>query len=282
MAYDRMVPQIWSSQLLLALQKNLVYGQPGVINRDYEGEISQAGDTVRINSIGRPTVKAYTPGGTITREQLTDAQRTLVVDRARYFAFDVDDVNARQANIDIVRATMQEAAYAVADDVDQYLAGLYTQVASANNLGTISVTTSAPKDFYDKVLVPLAVKLDEANVRRQGRYCIIPPWLHGRALLDDRLIKVNESGTDTGLRNGVVLRAAGFDLMVSNNTPNPTGDDNVVQAGVSSAITFASQIAKTEAFRPEDSFSDAIKGLYLHGAKVIRPESLAIATVSQT
>ncbi len=282
MAYDRMVPEIWSAALLRALRKALVFAQPGVINRDYEGEIARAGDTVRINSVGRPTVKTYTPGSAITRETLTDAQRVLTIDQQKYWAFEVDDINTRQAQGNIVQPTMDEAAYALADVVDQFIASLYTQAIAANVISTTAVTAGTPTDFYDKILVPLSVKLDEANVPRQGRYAIIPPWLHGRALLDARFIKVNESGTDQGLRNGQVARAAGFDVMVSNNCILATGDDYIVQAGTSQAITFAEQINKTEGFRPHDSFSDAVKGLALYGAKVIRPECLAVATVSQT
>lgn len=38
MAIDNFIPTVWSARLLKNLQKTLVYGQPGVINRDYEGE----------------------------------------------------------------------------------------------------------------------------------------------------------------------------------------------------------------------------------------------------
>ncbi|MFE3197171.1 P22 coat protein - protein 5 domain protein [Embleya sp. NPDC059237] len=283
MAFTRFRPEIWSARLLVALRKRLVYAGPTIVNRDYEGEISEAGDTVRITSVSRPTVGTYVPNSTIiTPEELTDAQRTLTVDQAKYFAFRVDDVDARQAKGNVMPQAMDEAAYALADVIDQYIASLYTQAQAANQLGTIAVTDASPKDFYDKVLVPLKVRLDDASVPLEGRYCIVPPWLHGRALRDDRFVKVNESGTDTGLRNGMVARAAGFDILISQNAPNPTGDDYVVTAGTNAAISYAEQINKTEAYRPESSFSDAIKGLCLYGAKVIRPESLATAVVSQT
>ena len=283
MAITRFRPEIWSARLLVALRKGLIYAQPGIVNRDYEGEISEAGDIVRITSISRPTVATYTPNSTtITPEELSDAQRTLAIDQCKYFAFRVDDVDARQAKGNVMTQAMSEAAYALADVVDQYVAALYTQAQSSNQLGTISVPTATPTAFYDSVLVPLKVKLDEANVPTEGRYCVIPPWLHGRALRDDRFIRVDASGTSEGLRNGLVGRAAGFDIAVSNNAPNPTGDDYVVQAGVASAITFAEQINKTEAYRPESSFSDAIKGLALYGAKVIRPDAIATALASQT
>lgn len=283
MAITRFRPQIWSAQLLVTLKKTMVYGAPGVVNRDYEGEISAAGDVVKITSISRPTIGTYVPNVTnIVPEQLTDAQRSLVIDQSKYFAFEVDDVDARQAKGNVMPEAMNEAAYAMADVADQYLASLYTGVASANNLGTIPVTAATPTDAYDKVLVPLKVQLDMANVSTVGRYVIVPPWFHGRLLLDPRFIKVNESGTDTGLRNGMVGRAAGFDILLSNNAPNPTGDDYVVQAGTPMAISYAEQINKTEAYRPQSSFADAIKGLHVYGAKLVRPEAIAVATASMT
>lgn len=284
MSIKRFRPEIWSAKLLVALRKSLVYAGPGMVNRDYEGEIQEAGDTVRITSISRPTVGTYVPNQTvIVPEELTDAQRTLVVDQSKYWAFKVDDVDKRQAKGDVMPQAMSESGYALRDVVDQYVASLYTQAQAANQLGTISVPVANPEYFYTKIVVPLEVALTEANVPEEGRYMIIPPWLYGRALLDPNFIDASKSA-DGGqaLRNGYVGRAGTFDIMRSNNCPNPTGDDFVVTAGNSTAISFAEQINKTEAYRPENSFSDAIKGLALYGAKVIRPEALATAIASKT
>lgn len=284
MAIKRFRPEIWSAKLLVALRKSLVYAGPGMVNRDYEGEISNAGDTVRITSISRPTIGTYVPNSTvITPEELSDAQRTLTVDQAKYWAFKVDDVDKRQAMGDVMPQAMSEASYALADVVDQYVAGLYTQAQAANQLGTIAVPVANPEYFYSKVVVPLKVTLDQANVPAEGRFMVIPAWLHGRALLDPNFIDAGRSADNgAALRNGFVGRAGGFDIVMSNNAPNPTGDDFVVTAGNNTAISFAEQINKTEAYRPENSFSDAVKGLALYGAKVIRPEALATAVVSQT
>lgn len=285
MSILRFKPEIWAAELLVALRKSLVYGSDMVVNHDYEGEIAESGDTVRITSISRPTISTYIPGTTvITPEQLTDAQRTLVVDQCKYFAFAVDDVDQRQAAGDVVGPAMSEAGYAMADVVDQYLASLYTQVQSANQLGTISVTTASPTDFYDKVLVPLWVSLSEANVPDDGRYVILPPWCYGRLLRDDRFVRWDASGNNpTAAATGFVGNTlVGFSVMVSNNAPLVTGDDFAVTAGRRSAISMAMQINKTEAYRPQSSFSDAVKGLTLYGAKVIRPDSIASAIVSKT
>jgi N4-gp56 family major capsid protein len=273
-------PEIWSANLLVALRKNLVYGD--LVNRDYEGEITQAGDTVRITSVGRPTIGTYVPNSTvITPEQVQDSQRTLVVDQSKYFAFAVDDVDQRQARGNVIPQSVNEAAFGFADVIDQYIASLYTGTQAANALGAITINSATtPTDAYDKLLVPLKVQLDLANVPTEGRWVVVRPEVHGCLLRDARFVKVNESGTSDGLRNGHVGRAAGFDIRVSNNAPNVTGSQYATIAGTNAAMTFAEQINQIEAYRPQSSFSDAVKGLVLYGGKLVRPDALATALVT--
>jgi hypothetical protein len=273
-------PEIWSANLLVATRKALVYGD--CINRDYEGEISAAGDTVRITSIGRPTISSYVPNSTVINpEQVNDSQRTLVVDQSKFFAFAVDDVDARQAKGNVIPQSMNEAAYGFADVIDQYIANtMYTGIQTANQVGSITIAAGTPSDFYDKVLVPMKIKLDLANVPTEGRWINVRPEAHGALLRDARFVKVNESGTSEGLRNGMVGRAAGFDIRVTNNAPNTTGSEYVTIAGTNAAYTFAEQINKVEAYRPQSSFSDAVKGLVLYGGKLVRPDFLASALVT--
>lgn len=283
MAITRFRPEIWAAELLVALRKALVYGGPMVVNRDYEGDIEEAGDTVRITSISDPTIGTYTANSTtVTAEELTDAQRTLVVDQAKYFAFYVDDVDKRQAKGDVLTEAMRRAAYKIRDQIDQYVVSLYTGAQSANQVGTVAVPTGTPTALYDSILVPLKVKLDEANVPTEGRFCVVPPWLHGRGLRDDRFVRADASGSTNTLRNGVVGEAAGFTIMMSNNAPLVTGDDYLVLAGTNAGISYAEQINKTEAYRPEAKFADAVKGLTLYGAKLVRPDVIATAIASQT
>ncbi len=274
------IPEIWSATMLSSLKKALVYAQPGVVNRDYEGEIRNGGDTVRIKSLNRPTIGTYTKNSTtISPETLTDAQRALLIDQAKYFAFEVDDIDAAQSPGGDLEEALREAAYSLRDVADQYVAALYTGAQSANQIGTVSVTTGA---LAYTQLRKLATKLDEANVPQEGRYAIVPPWYHGLLLEEDKFVRVDASGTSEGLRNGIVGRALGFDIMKSNNAPLVTGDDYAVMAGHPSAISYAEQIAKVEAYRPEDGFSDAIKGLHVYGAKLVRPDSIATVIASVT
>jgi len=282
MAITNFIPEIWSAQLLSSLKKSLVFAGPGVVNSNYEGEIQQSGDTVRIVSISRPTVATYTKSSTtITPETLTDAQRSLLIDQSKYFAFEVDDIDMRQAKDGgaLMSEAADEAAYALADVADLYVAGLYTAADTDNEIGTTSITTAALALQY---LVELKVKLDNKNVPTQGRYVIVPPWYHGLLLQNTAFTSAADAGTTDALRNGAMGRAFGFDVLVSNNVTNTVGDDWLVSAGYPGAITYAEQINKVEPYRPENAFSDALKGLHLYGAKLVRPSGIATMEASIT
>lgn len=284
MAVKNFIPEIWTARLLSSLKKALVIAAPEVMNRDYEGEIAEAGDSVTINSVGRPTIGNYIPGTTvISPERLTTAARKLTITESKYFAFEVDDVDARQAAGNIMPEGMQEAAFGLADVADQFVEAIIRSgVVSDNALGTVALATANPEDAYDDLLIPLGVALDEKDVPKEGRYAIIPPWVHGRLLRDSRFVSFGTDQNRQTLTNGLVGAAAGFSIRVSNNLPTITGDDDSVIAGHPMATTYAEQINKTEAYRPENSFSDAVKGLHLYGAKLTRPYAVATALASRT
>jgi N4-gp56 family major capsid protein len=282
MAIANFIPEVWSAALLKSLRDRLTYAQAGIINRNYEGDIARAGDTVHITSFVDPAVRAYTKYGPISWDELTDATLPLVVDQSNYFAFKVDDIDRRQAMAGFVEEATTGAAYNLAAIADAYVAGEMADDALAGNkLGAVSVTT--PEDAYD-LLVELRAKLVRSNTPDDGRFVVVPPEFYGQLLRDDRFIRADASGVTTGLRNGQVGRAAGFDVIESNRVPEDgdteSGDVHyTLIAGHPMATTYAEQIANTEALRLENAFADGVRGLHLFGAKVIRPGLIATADV---
>jgi len=130
------------------------------------------------------------------------------------------------------------------------------------------------------LLVDLGVLLDEKYIPAEGRWAIVPPWYHGLLLKDQRFVSFGTEQNLATLRNGRVGMAAGFTILKSPLVPNTSGAKYKILAGHSMAITLAEQIMNVEAYRPQLRFGDAVKGLMVYGAKVVRPMSLACLTAS--
>lgn len=265
--FDNFIPELWSARLLANLDKTFVY--PQCANRTYEGEVRNLGDTVHIQKFGDIQVADYTKatGVGTPKDPGAGSTVTLVIDQAKYFNFKVEDIEAVQANVNLMEKAMQRAAYAIGDVIDQYIAAFVNQAGI--NAGEVAVT---PQNAYD-TLVDLKVKFNKENVPAAGRFVVVPPEFLGMLEKDDRYTKNYDANV---MANGVKGRVAGFDILESNNVPFASeGSKYSLMAGTDMAIAYAGQIAKIEAYRPEQSFSDACKGLYVYGAKVVEPKALA-------
>lgn len=288
MAVTTFIPELWSARLLYALEKAHV--ATNLVNRNYEGEISNHGDTVHINTIGAITVKSYAKNTDIDApETLTTTDQTLVIDQAKYFNFQVDDVDKVQAAGELVDTAMGRAAYALADVSDAYLLGVIAAGAAAGNtIGSAAAPVALTGSNVYENIVKLKTKLDKANVPNTGRTIVVPPDVHSLLLLDDRFAKSTATAGQEALINGLVGRIAGFDVYMSNNVKTGTGTDTgktpyfEITAQITDATTYAEQIIKTEAYRMESRFADAVKGLHVYGAKVTDGTKIAklLASVS--
>ena len=52
-----------------------------------------------------------------------------------------------------------------------------------------------------------------------------------------------------------------------------------MQAGHPMALTYGEQIVQTEALRLQTTFADGVRGLHVYGAKLVRPDAIAVAGV---
>lgn len=268
MAVTSFIPEIWAARLLEKLEKAHVYA--ALVNRDYEGEIRNAGDTVHINTLGDLTIGTYNGTTAITYEDLATTSQDLKIDQQKYFAFRVDDVERVQALPGLVEAASANAAYELNDVNDKFLAATLAAGATAVS-GTAVALTAA--NVYQNI-VAMKVALDKQNVPTEGRWLVVDPSFHGLLLQDERFVSFGTDITNERLVNGRVGRAVGFDIYVSNNAPEASGTYTAI-AGVPMAATYAEQILNTEALRSEDYFKDLIRGLHVYGAKVTRPTALA-------
>ena len=263
------IPELWEARLLEHLDKAHV--ATAFVNRDYEGEIKQKGDTVHVNTLGAITVRDYTPGTAITVEDLATTDQTLDIDQDKYWAFKVEDLEKVQTAGPMVDEATKRAAYGIADVVDAKIFATIAAAAPAGNtIGTnankIALTSA---NVYENV-VKMKVKLDNANVPTEGRKLAITPDIEALLLLDNRFVAAGVAQSEDRLENGYVGRVAGFDVYRTLNLPA-----NTIIGTAAFATSFAEQLVSTEALRSETAFADIVRGHDVYGVKTFYADAVA-------
>lgn len=285
MAFESWKPEVIAADVQHQLEKSLVYGQPGVINRNYEGDV-QFAKSVRIVGVGSVTVKDYTQNSDMADpDTVLDTSLEMTIDYDKYFNFKISNKDQAQTRIDIMAENNKEAAYAIRDAIDSVIASLYTDASASNLIGT----DAAPKtpnlsqgdasNIYN-LIEDCGVALSESKVPLEGRWMIVPPRFAGMIRKDLKLTAAAPQIAQPGMLNGSITRIGGFSIMESHNVPNTAGAKYKIMFGTSKAMTFASQVNDVRIMDMEKQFAKKVDGEYVFGCKVVRPECLGVMTVS--
>ena len=180
-------PVIYSKQVQLAFRKSSIV--EAITNSDYFGEISGMGDTVKIIKEPEITVKEYARGAQITPQDLDDEDFSLVVDKANYFAFKVDDIEEAHSHVNFQSLASDRAAYRLADQFDQevlgYMSG-FKQSAISSVAGTandvVSGTKAVSTAASNELLASMQVDAEDFNGGSSGNSIVVVPRAGGDSL----------------------------------------------------------------------------------------------------
>ena len=280
MSLQNFIKTYWEAAIDQSLRKTLV--AQAVANTNYEGELKQLGDKVRVIQVSDPTITSYSRGGAITYEELDDAVTELNIDTAYTFSFKTNDVDAVQEKPKLLSEHTDKAAYGFADKVDTALLAMYAQSGiTSYATGTTNWRINSLNVF--DVIADAKTKAKKANWPEVGRYMIIPPWFEEKLILAGLDTKTSN---DELLTNGLIGRVLGWDMYVSNNVSigtASTGANTRIMCGLKGETTsFAGVINNVEALRLEGYMADAIRGLYVFGVKVMRPDKSMTIYADQT
>lgn len=297
------IPAIWSAKLIEKFYDSTVLA--AISNTDYEGEIGNQGDTVKIRTKPTITINDYTADLGLSVERPSSNIVELTVDKGKYFNTILDDVMEVQADLDMLSMWADDASEQMKITIDtDVLANLSTDAAAANvgaTAGRISGdidlgTVAAPLDLVARnpaageteiidLITHMGQVLDEQNIPEQGRWMVLPAWvcsLIKRSELRDASLTGDGQGIARNGRMGMIDR---FTLYVSNLLPTDTdggaGDSYRVYAGHSHGFTFASQLTKVETLRAESTFGTLLRGLQVYGYKVVDGTALTVAQVQK-
>jgi hypothetical protein len=286
--------QAWSKRLVTKLdQINVMLS---LINKDYEGELQNIGDTIQIRTPGNITMATYTKGQAISYQDLAPTKEPFTISTGQYFAFNVDDIDRAQTDLDAMDMYTKRAVVSMSNAVDAMILSQYTKVLAANKVTgaagaaiVLDSGTSTATGIYQQ-FVNARTLLSKQNVPLGERWAIVGPD-EVALLLEDtaHFVRSTEFGdvvvtdgtlgirtADGTVRPGWAGRCCGFDVYEINTLPTTTSGTtpNQITAryllfGDRDLITYAAQITEMEALRLQTTFANAIRGLLLHGATIL-------------
>jgi len=265
------IPEVFSKLLQAKFYSKSIL--PEISNTDYEGEISGQGDKIVVRTVPAVTINDY--AGTITTQELTTAKVEMLIDKAKYYSFKVDDVLAAQADINMLEAASTDASEGMRIAVETDV--LSSAVTGATTIGAQTTITSS--NILEEILT-LSKTLDELNIPEEGRFIVLSPEFISM-LKQSELRQAYLTGDATSpLRNGLVGMVDRFKVFQSNMVYTPAAGTDAgythVLAGHPKALSFASQFTNTETVRMESTFGDQVRGLKVYGSKVITPNALCV------
>lgn len=275
------IAQKWHAELLRQRMKLLSAVE--ACNRNYEGEVTRGGDSVRINMIGDITVNSsHSRSADMSLQSLQTTDMSLLIDAEDDFAFYLDDVDSKQTVSDLMPESMRRAAYKMRDTSDQYVfTKMNASVATANQLTAAVIGTGGSDSDLFELLVDVSVALDNVDAPEGNRWVFLPPWACGMLVKDPRRSSFGTSANLQTYGSGYIGRTVdGLEIFKTRNLPT-SGSATTILAGTKDATTFADQISKYETVRHPLRFGDIHKGLHVYGAKVIRPDELVSVAITQ-
>jgi hypothetical protein len=291
-------PQIYALELLEKFYLTTVFGD--IANTKYEGQIKKYGDKVIIRTRPDVTINDYIKGQKLNYETPESPTVELLIDKAKYYALSIDDIDKVQNDIDAMSEWAFDGGQQLAISIDSSILNAFYADASALNIGIAAGavsgsfnlgTTGSPLSLNSEattggavnildVIVDAGTVLTEQNVPLTDRWIVLPAWATGMLQKGElrRYDVVGETPNQV-LRNGKLGTIGRFTVYESNNIAGVTdGSDTCynIPFGHKSALTFASQLVKNETLKNPDSFGDLMRGLQVYGWEVVKPEAMGV------
>jgi len=276
MALDTLKRTVLAGRMQTALQKSLIYGN--LANQNYTGDLIPGG-TVKVAQIGEVAVTAYTKAATLSYETLDDASLSMVIDQMQSIAFTIDETDERFISFDVIGAALERGMYRVKDTIDQFIAGKYTDAAVTYGAAASPKAVSSGTVF--QYLAEFGEVMDEANLPREGRWIVVPPWVFTKLTI---AASTNMNPNGSLWANGWVSGVAGFDRMYMSNNVAKSGTVYTIMGSVGNeALSYAGAIdGAIRIFPHESSRGTKVDGLWVYGGKVVRPDMLACMYAAET
>ena len=271
---------IWSKSILRSLEK--ITSLRNHCNFQYEKDSENAKE-VKILSVNRPTIRTYVPGTALVRESAADSSQLMLLNQYRYFNFEVEDIVKAQSVPGLMEALTDEAGKGLALEGDMYVAAV---VKDGVENGVVVNEADQTKEMIaasEEITLTTSnamSSVEDGFATLYGNDCKVSDTFYlevAPKVFTTYRQQLTELSTNNPeiLKKGAVGKVNNAFVCIENCLPeSDTAYYNILRTD--KAIAFAEQIDKVEKYRPEDAFTDAVKGLYVFGAKIVRPKEIYV------
>lgn len=265
-------PTVWAKYLAKTLDAAAI--MLPTVSRSVEASLAKEGNVATVNKFGDVTVSDYTPGTDLTVQDVSVSSDTLTLNQFKTFNFIIDKVEDAFTHLDLTKGFISRAGVAMAQTLDTRLLSHYADVDAGNIIGTNGAPVSVTPDNVFDYFIEARRLLVEDNViggyQDQGEkfYSVIDPDTEAQILKSPRLKEM-----DAVIKDGKVMRLAGFDLKVSNRIATVSNVKNLMfyhPEFISLAVRIPLDYIKQ--YDPERRFGTGVKGLSVYGSKVFNPK----------
>lgn len=255
-ANSNWIATIYSKEVLMEFRKTSVV--ESITNNDYYGEISDYGDSVIIVKEPEIDIVDYARGQKLESQAIDADSLKIVLDQAKAFQFQVDDIEKKLAHNNWQSLASNRAAYKLKDSFDlailNYIADNMTvkniiastvgetaiadKASGAEAFKTVAATGENALRIHEKpddadvaagkALTPVNLlnkfnlKLDLADVPEDGRWVVVDPEFIEVAMREDSNVLSREYNDGMrSIKNGLMNLSGirGLQMYKTNNSP---------------------------------------------------------------
>lgn len=291
---SKYIPTLFSQKATVKHYDMTVCGE--ITNNDWEGEVTKMGDKVVIRRTPDVSVGDYQKNLDITYETPEENATELELNKGKFYAVVLDDVDRIQSDMGLMDMYAEDAAEQVVLKQDaEFLAYVITDVDADNqganagkksgaiDLGAMGAPVVIDADNAIKFLMRMNQALTEQGVSKVGRWVVLPAWFCTILKNTDVKSALVTGDAEGVIRNGRLGTIDGLTIYESNQLADYNDASlNVtpVIAGHKDGVTWANQFINAEVIRLQTKFASAIRGLAVYGYKVVEPRYLALGRVT--
>lgn len=206
----------WAPVFTKQLRQSLLL--PGLVNKQYQGQIQRQGDTVRVSQVNAPTGQLLTVGTnaeSFSTEAVSTSYVDIVANRRAVAAYEFQDLAELQSQIQANSPEVMNAlVYAMEKQLNDYCFSLVSPSTSSPDHSISGVT-----DFNKTQLAACRVLAGQAKWPKDNQwYGLLDPQYYGDQMADTTLMSRDFGADDAPMIAGqIALKRLGFQLLEDNS-----------------------------------------------------------------